>query len=86
MRELPLLKFQIMAKKSIIIYLPGGREVKYSTVDLGDSTINQVKFIEEVRSNVPQVVITDLDGDQTIYKGIPYALDVWDKSATKKPL
>lgn len=67
-----------MAKKHIIIYLPG-REIQYSTVDLGDSTINLASFIEEVRSNVPQVVITDLDDGQTIYKGIPYALDVWDK-------
>lgn len=67
-----------MAKKSIVIYLPN-RELKFSTVDLGDTTINLVQYIEEVRSNVPQVVITNVDGDQTIYKGLPYALDVWDK-------
>lgn len=63
-------------KKSIIIYLPN-REVKYSTVDLGDSTFNKAQFIEEVRSTVPQVVITDSDGDKTIYKGLPYALETW---------
>lgn len=63
-------------KKSIIIYLPN-REIKYSTVDLGDSTINLVQFIEEVRSTVPQIVITDSDGGKTIYKGLPYALDMW---------
>jgi len=66
-----------MAKKSIILYLPTGRELKFATVDINDSTM--VQFIEEVRSSVPQVVITDIDGDQSIYKGIPYALDVWDK-------
>lgn len=68
-----------MAKKFIVIYLPNSRELQFSTVDLGDSTVTLVEFIEEVRSSVPQVVITDVDGDQTIYKGIPYALDVWDK-------
>lgn len=67
-----------MAKKHIILYLPD-REVQYATVDLGDSNINLAESIAEVRSSVPQVVITDLDGDQTIFKGIPYMLDVWDK-------
>lgn len=65
-------------KKYIILYLPTGRELQFATEDLGDTTINLASFIEEVRSGVPQVVITDLDGDQTIYKGIPYALDIWD--------
>lgn len=68
-----------MAKKAIILYLPTGREIQYSTVDLSSKYVTTVQFIEEVRSNVPQVVITDVDGDMTIYKGIPYALDVWDK-------
>lgn len=66
-------------KKYIILYLPNGNEQQFSTEDLGDSHVTPVQFIEEVRSSYPQVVITDLDGDQTIYKGIPYMIDVWGK-------
>ena len=53
--------------------------MQFSTIDLGDSGVTPVQFITEVRSNVPQVIVTDNDGDQTIYKGMPYMIDIWDK-------
>lgn len=64
-------------KRSIIIYLPTGAQLKYATVDLGDSKVFQALEILPLTA-LQSVQVVETDGARVTFTGIPYQLDEWE--------
>jgi hypothetical protein len=65
-------------KRHVIIYLPTGQQLQYSTKDLGNSNII---IVDTIVCELNEVKIAYKDDDGAIYAtsyvGMPYALEIW---------
>jgi hypothetical protein len=67
----------ISKKKHVIIFLPNGKEIQYSTVDMSDSNIEVAEEIVCEGNEVRVVLKEDKKTDGYAYVGMPYILNLW---------
>lgn len=67
-----------MPHRHVVIYLPTGKQIEYTTKDLGSQSIEVAETIVCEHGEVNVVVKIDNKAEGYAYVGMPYVLNIWD--------